>query len=123
MDESTMSSFRSSEQAAFQKYYDNLLYVIDDPVQLAELLLTEGVIRSETKDSIISDEDEEHATRSLLDDVLYSLEHNPDGGKTIQSLRIAFEKASLNTYYIDRMEEFIVGECTISLKLEYLRWG
>ena len=117
MDENTKSLLRFPEQAAFQKYYDDLLLDVSDPVRLAELLLSEGMIGSETKECITADEDEDHAKRTLFDALQYVLMHGADGEKAIRSLRIAFEKASFGTYHIRKIEEFIAGECTISLRL------
>ena len=120
---SAKSSLRSVEAVAFRRYYDDLLRTVSSPVQSAEVLLSEGVIGSETKDSITSDKDEDHAKRTLLDAVEDVLVNGGDGEKTLRSLRIAFPNDYFFNDPIDKMEEFIAGECTISLRLAYLRWA
>ena len=82
-DDTAKSSSRSPEEAALRRYYSDILLNVSRPVHLAELLLSEGFIRSETKENVAMDKDEEHAVRTVLDAVQLALAQSTDRDELI----------------------------------------
>ena len=106
MDGTAKSPFGSAEEAGFARYYEHLLRDVSRPVKLAELLFFEGIVTSETKESIISNEDQGQK-RALLDAIQISLACSRNANKVMKILCKALEKVGVNTYY---MQDFIAGE-------------
>ena len=100
---------RSPEVALIPHFYDDLLRWVSRPVQLSELLMSDGIITDKTAETITSNEDVQHK-RKLLDAVQDSVEHRPNPEETIQQLLIALEKTGVHFYYIALMKDFIEGE-------------
>ena len=103
------SSPRSPEVALIPRYYDDLLRWVYRPVQLARLLLSDGIIANKTAETITSDQDVQHK-RKLLDAVQDSVEHRPNPDETIRQLLVALEKTGVSTTYIHWMKVFVDGE-------------
>ena len=119
MDGTVKPSLRSPEEAAFARYYDDLLRISLRPVQLAELLYSDGIIRSETNKKVTSEEDEDHAKRILLDAVQCALAQSSDQEEVMSSFCSALEKIQVsnqeesNIYeilYSEVIRNFIAGE-------------
>ena len=102
----------SPEVAAFRRYYDDLLDTVEDPVQLATLLCSEGVISREVRDSITSaSRSDVEQGRAVLDSFLNALLQSSEPSATMRSLRSAFEQAGFHTYNSIRyVEKFVDGE-------------
>lgn len=92
MDDTAKSASPPPEETAFRRYYNDLLRCTFRPAQLAELLFSDCIIRRETKDSITSDEDEEHAKRVLLDAVQCDLAQARDAVTIMRSLCTSLKK-------------------------------
>ena len=99
----------SPEEAAFRKYYGDLLSDVRNPMKFAEYLLLEGVIGSDTKDCITSNEDERQK-RVLLDSVQYALSQSSERKLTLQNASRAMENSGGNTYYFECIVQFVEGE-------------
>ena len=101
----------SSEVAAFRRHYDDLLCDVKDPVQLATLLCSDGVISSEVRGSITSKSIDVEKGRAVLGFFQLALLQSSEPSAMMRSLRRAFEKAGFHTFYSIRpMEEFVDGE-------------
>ena len=112
MERVAKSRFRSVQEAAFARCYQHFWEEISRPVKLAEILFSEGIITSETKTSITSDEDERQI-RSLLDAVQNSLSWAKDTDEVIKKLTNALEEIGVYTGY---MQIFIDGKQNWSVK-------
>ena len=110
MEDTAKSASPPPEEAAFRRYYNHLLRCTFLPAQLAELLFSDGIIRRETKDSINSDEDEEHAKRVLLDAVQCALTQARDTVTTMRSLCTSLKKSGVHGEDIRLMKNFVAGE-------------
>ena len=111
-------SSHTPEAVAFRRYSKWLLGDLKRPVQLAELLLSEGIIPSETKDTITSNEDVQQK-QAVINAMQYALVHTPDAKDTFRRLRKAWKKAGFYTYWFGEMKDLIAGECTISFSYCY----
>ena len=100
---------RSPEEALILHIYDHLLRVVSRPVQLAQLLLSDGIITNKTAETITSDEEVQHK-RTLLDAIQDAVVHRPNPEETIQRLFIALEKTGFDADHIRWLEEFVDGE-------------
>ena len=109
MDVSAKVLSPSPEEAAFRYYYRDFLDSLDNPIEFAECLLHEGVIDSDTKDKITSDEDDDQK-RVLLDCVQKVLSKSETKGPLLLKIRKATENSGGDTYYLGRMEGFVDGE-------------
>ena len=115
MDAAKRSSMRSAEEAAVRRYYNDLLRTVSDPVKLAKLLFKDGMISQETKESIRSDDDGQHAIQTLLGAVQRVVAQATDREKLMSSLFLAFEKSGVVSHHsrmfcTDRMRKFLAGE-------------
>ena len=99
----------SPEEAAFKKYYGRILSHVRNPVQLAEFLLQDGVIDNATKDRITSNQDDDQK-RILFDSLQKVLDQSDRKGQVLFKVRSAMKRSGSDTYYFDRMDNFIVGE-------------
>ena len=99
----------SPEVALIPHFYDEFFEEISHPVQLAQLLLSDGIITNKTAETITSDEDVQHK-RTLLDAIQDTVVHRPHPEETIRRLFIALEKTGFTTDYIRFLEEFVEGE-------------
>ena len=99
----------SAEVALIPSFYYELLHSVSRPVQLAELLLSDGIITNETAETITSNEDVQHK-RKLLDAVQDSVEHRPNPEEIIRQLLAALEKTGVDIFRINSMKEFVEGE-------------
>ena len=108
MTSSTKLSLHSPEEEGFRKYHDRLLRTVSRPVELAEILVSEGVIDSDTKESVTANEDQKG---SLFAALQIALAQSTDPEKTMRSLCTALEITGVATGYIRGMQEFIAGEC------------
>ena len=116
-EDTAKSSFRSPEEAALRRYYNDILRDVSRPVQLAELLFSEGIIRNETKQKVTFDKEKEHAVRAVLHDVQLALAQSSDRKKLMLSLCLALEKSGVPSsdeewwkFGTARIKEFITGE-------------
>ena len=107
--EETSKSPSPSHEAAFRRYYNDLFREVHRPVRLAELLFSDGVIQSDIKDSITSDEDEDQK-RALLDAVQYALANSTDPEQTMRTVCTALGKSGVHGYYTDKLSSFVPGE-------------
>ena len=106
----------SLEAEAFRRYYIDLVpYFRYGPVEQAEVLVSQGVISKEVKKSVSSASTDVERGKVLQEAFQQALVQTSDPSATMRSLRRAFEQAGLSTSSIDEMEEFVDGECTISL--------
>ena len=117
MDVSAKGLSPSPEEAAFRYCYHNLLYCVHNPIQFAEFLIQEGVIDSDTKNRITSDEDDD-PKRVLLDCLQKVLSKSEIKRPLLLKIRTAMEKSGGNTWCLDRMDEFIDGEYTTVANLK-----
>ena len=116
MAEKTKRSVRSPEEETFHRYYNRLLDDINSPNELARLLFADGIISSETKETVTSNTDVDQ-TPSLLDAVQHALENAPDPEKTFRSLLVALGTTCTRRSSVGyEMKKFNSGECTISVK-------
>ena len=99
----------SPEVALIPRFYNEFLQEISHPVQLAQLLLSDGIITNKTAETITSDEDVQHK-RTLLDAIQDTVVHRPQPEETIRRLFIALEKTGFSTDNIRFLEEFVEGE-------------
>ena len=116
MDASTKSPLLSPEVAAFRQEYKYLLRYVDRPVELARLLFAEGIISSETKNAITSDEDVE-GKRAILDAAEHALVQASDREAAFRSLVEVLTKVYK---YTNDMIEFVDGEHTKGLWLKLI---
>ena len=100
------SPLDSPELALIPRFYDDLLQEISRPVQLAGLLLSDGIITNKTAKAITSDKDVDHK-RTLLDAVQDTVIHSPHPEETIRLLFIALKKTGSD---IGFLEEFADGQ-------------
>ena len=115
MDATDRSSIRSAEEAVVCHYYNDLLSTVSDPMKLAQLLFNDGMISQETKESALSDDDDQRAKRTLLDAVQRAVAQAIDKEKVMSSLLLAFEKSGVLSYRgsyfcTDQMKKFVAGE-------------
>ena len=99
------------EVAAFRRHYNDLLtsWYPWDPVKLAGLLFSDGVISREVQENVAASADVEQR-RVILDGFLHALHESSQPGATMRSLRRAFGKAHFYTEDIDNIEGFVDGE-------------
>ena len=114
MAEKTRQPVSSPEEETFHRYYKKLLSDIYSPLELAWSLFDDGIISSETKKTITWNRGVEQK-RTLLDAIQHALENAPDPEKTFQSSLVTLRKACSRSV-CDEMENFNLGECTISLE-------
>ena len=100
---------RSPETAIIPRLYNILVDVLSRPVQVAELLLSDGIITSKTAETISSDEDVGHK-RTLLDAVQDVVVHSPHPEETISRLFIAMKKTGGGIDLTRVMRGFAEGE-------------
>ena len=100
---------RSPEEALIPYFYDGFLEAVSRPVQLAELLMSDGIITNKTAKSITSNKGVQHK-QTLLDAIQDTVVHGPHPEETIRLLFIALEKTSVSTEDIRVLEEFVDGE-------------
>ena len=110
MAERTKPPARSSEEELLHQHYNKLLNDIFWPERLAELLVADGIISSETKEIVTSKRGVER-TRTLLDAVQHALENAPNPEQTFQRLLVA-----LRVTCDDSVRNKMEGECAISLE-------
>ena len=103
------SSPHSPEVALIPHFYDDFLQEISHPVQLAQLLLSDGIITNKTAETITSDEDVQHK-RTLLDAIQDTVVHGPQPEETIRRLFKALEKTGWDPESIRVLEKFVEGE-------------
>ena len=99
----------SLEEAAFRRYYGDVLSRVHNPMKFAECLLLEGVIGTDTKDSVTSDTDGAQK-RLLLNSVQYALSQSSDPRATLLSARRAMKSSGGSTWPFDNMDGFVKGE-------------
>ena len=119
MDGHTKPPSRSPEVEAFRQTYKYLLHHVRRPVKLAQLLFAQGIISSETKNAITSDEDVE-GKRALLDAAEHALVHASDREAMFQSLVEALEKVY---EYTNEMKKFVDGEHINTMWLKLISGG
>ena len=102
---------QSPEVAAFRQEYNYLLDNVDRVVEFSRLLFSKGIIGSETKNAITSDEDVD-GKRALLDAAEHALVQASDREAIFRSLVEMLEKIGYDT---DDMKEFVDGEHTNTL--------
>ena len=100
---------RSAEEVAFARCYKDLFEEVSLPIKLAEVLFSEDIISSETKNSITSDADKQ----ALFDFMQKSLSQAKDPHKVMKKLINALEEIDVDT---DHMQEFIDGKQNYSVK-------
>ena len=117
MDATDRSSIRSAEETVVRRYYNDLLRTVSDPVKLAQLLFEDGMISQETKESIRSDDDDQHAMQTVMDAVQRVVAQATDREKLMSTLFLAFETSGVPStsehsweFCTDRMKEFVAGE-------------
>ena len=110
MDGTAKTPSLSPEVAAFRRYCNNLLRQLNRwKVEfIADFLFSDGIISREEKDSIAASTDDEQG-RLLLNSLLQAIVETSKASAAMRSLRRAFETASLDTYYIKEMEDFVDG--------------
>ena len=109
MDGSAEVQSFSPEEAAFRRYYGAILSHLHTPIYFAECLLQEGVIRTETKESITSNI-KKAQKRLLLDSVQYALSQSSDPSATLLSARRAMESSRGDTWPFENMDQFVKGK-------------
>ena len=110
MDGTAKTPSQSPEVAAFRRYYNHLLSNMDHPVKFAQFLFSKGIISSETKNAITSDEDVE-GKRVLLDAAEHALVQASDREAMFRSLVEALR--SVIYWFSDTcssMTKFVDGE-------------
>ena len=100
----------SPEEAAFSRCHNDLLKGASSPLKFAELLLSEGVITSETRDSIALVGNEDQAKEAVVDAVQCALAQSSDKNRLLSSLQSALVKSDVFEWRIRWMKNFIVGE-------------
>ena len=100
----------SPEEAAFRRCYNHLLEGASRPFQFGKLLLSEGIITSETMDSIALDGNEDHVKEALVDAVQCAFAQSSDKNLLLSSLQSALEKSGVFHSSINWMKDFIAGE-------------
>ena len=116
MAEKAKQPVRSPEEETFHRYYNKLLSGIYFIETTARLLFADGIISSETKETITSNIGVE-GKRTLLGAIQHALENAPDPEKTFQSLLVALSGGMfMFSTVCDEMKNFNRGECTISLE-------
>ena len=109
MESSAKVASPSPEEAAFKQFYDELLSELHYPVKFAESLLLEGVIGTDTKNSITSDADEAQK-RLLLNSVQHALSQSSDPGATLLSAHTAMKCCKDRSWSFESMNSFVEGE-------------
>ena len=99
----------SLEEAAFRRYYGHVLSELHNPRKFAECLLLEGVVGTDTKESVTANADEAQK-RLLLNSVQYALSQSSDPIATLLSARRAMESSGGYTWPFDNMDKFIKGK-------------
>ena len=116
MEETATTPSPSLQELAIRRHYNTLLSLISSPVQLAELLFSDGIIRRETNERVTSEEDEDHAKRILLDAVQCALAQTSDQEEVMSSFCSTLEKVGVRSeyygqpFYIGKIKAFIAGE-------------
>ena len=99
------------EVEAFRRYYKKLLKDVDRPVDLAELLFSDGIISLEAKDSITSASTSDvEQRRAVLGAFQHALLQSSEPSATMRSLRRAFEQAGFSNAFFRFMERVVEGE-------------
>ena len=98
----------SPEETAFREFYNELLSELRNPIKFAECLLLEGVIDTETKESITSDADEAQK-RLLLDSVQCALSQSSDASATLLSAHTAMKSSGDDSWPFENMDSFVEG--------------
>ena len=98
----------SPEEAAFRRYYDDLLPYVRNPTKFANLLLLEGVVDPDTKERIASNAYEAQR-RLVLDSVQSALAQSSDASATLHSARVAMGKSGGRTWPFSQMDKFVKG--------------
>ena len=114
MDANVEQPLPSPEVVAFRRYYNDLLRFVDRPVDLARLLISEGVISEEVTRRLTWESVREQG-RVILDAFEQSLLQSSEPRATLRCLARAFEQAGSYSRHILRMKSFADCECTISL--------
>ena len=99
----------SPEEAAFRRFYGDLLSELRNPMKFAKFLLLEGVIGTAIKESISSNADETQK-RLLLNSVQYALSQSSDASATLLSARRALESSGGDTWPFYYMDNFVTSE-------------
>ena len=96
----------SLEEFAFRQYYDDVLWNIPNPILFAEALSQEGIIGSETKDRITSNEDD-NPKRLLLDSVQDALHQSTSKKQFLMKTRRAMGNSGGCVDSFDLMDNFV----------------
>ena len=100
----------SPEEAAFRRCHDHLLEGASSPVKFAELLLSDGVITSETRDRIALVGNKDQAKEAVVDAVQCALAQSSNKNRLLSSLQSALEESGVSYGKIFWMTDFIAGE-------------
>ena len=98
------------EETAFRRCYNDLRDAARHPYIFSEILLSKGIITSETRDSIASDRDEVGAKEAILHAIQCAIAQSSDKNRLLSSIKSALEESDVPGYRIYWMKDFIVGE-------------
>ena len=116
MDSAAKPPSLSPEVEAFRRYYNELVPGFRyRPLQIAESLYSDGIIRNDVTKSVGSTSTVVKRGKVVQDAFQQALVQSSDPRATMQSLRRAFEQVGWSKSYFYRMEQFVDGECTIWL--------
>ena len=106
---------RSPEEAALQRYYKTLLRRITNPVDLADLLFSKGIIIDETRYLVRSQRVRSHGTETILAAVQRKLAQSTERENVMSTFCSTLKSSGVDTRHVDNflhIEDFIAGEYT-----------